>query len=328
MNGDHWLLYLTPPQDDVLAPNALESSKALAPSNPTVPLSDLSASLSNNLTSPSLASASAAAYFPAASTVTNGASATTNSRPSLPPPAQANGMQQRHQRQQPHRPDQTLEILMSHLHPSACAAFYHPSSTEQTTYKSPLYPTDAGDADAHALGQQLSDRLGITALMPEATMDAFLFTPCGYSANAVLGDRYATIHVTPEEAYSYASFECNLDFVEEEQQHSTNGHSTAGVLNTVVKSSSVQKTGPQSMPELIEQVLDIFKPAKLSITLFVSVDEQQDGDDESGSALVQKPLQLLSPKLLERYTRVDRIGYTYDGYVLTYCVFEEKQGLR
>lgn len=336
MNGDHWLLYLTPPQDDVLAPNALESSKALAPSNPTVPLADLSASLSSNLTSPSLASSSATTYFPSPAARRPLAPAHTTSNSSTASSVRA------------HRPDQTLEILMSQLHPSACAAFYHPSSNEQTEYKSPLYPSDAGDADAHALGQQLSERLGISALMPDATLDAFLFSPCGYSANAVLGDRYATIHVTPEEAYSYASFECNLDFVEEvparsllqqsPQQTTVNGaHGGGGGVLETVKGSAVQKRGPQSMQELIEQVLAIFKPAKLSITLFVSVDEDdedQTGNDQArggaaaSSGMVQKPLQLLSPALMERYNRVDRIGYTYDGYVLTYCVFEEKQGLR
>lgn len=224
---------------------------------------------------------------------------------------------------------------MSHLHPSACASFYHPSSTpdSKSPYKSPLYPSDSGDADAHALGRKLSDELGISALMPDATLDSFLFTPCGYSANAVQGDRYATIHVTPEEAYSYASFECNLDFVE--QAPSSNGKGTSSLELEPVKEGEMQKTGPKSLQQLVEHVLAIFKPAKLSITLFVSVEEEEDEEENDGSRATtatagvhSKPLQLLSPKLLERYNRVDRIGYTYDGYVLTYCVFEEKAGLR
>ena len=42
-------------------------------------------------------------------------------------------------------------------------------------------------------------------------MHDVLFEPCGYSLNAMKGDTYYTMHVTPEEDFSYASFETNLD---------------------------------------------------------------------------------------------------------------------
>lgn len=53
--------------------------------------------------------------------------------------------------------------------------------------------------------------LGLEKLLPEATFDDFLFDPFGYSMNAILGDRYLTMHITPQEESSYVSFETDLD---------------------------------------------------------------------------------------------------------------------
>ncbi|KAE8726352.1 S-adenosylmethionine decarboxylase proenzyme 4 [Hibiscus syriacus] len=49
---------------------------------------------------------------------------------------------------------------------------------------------------------------GIENINPRAFVCDLEFDPCGYSMNGVDGDRYSTIHVTPEEGFSYASFEC------------------------------------------------------------------------------------------------------------------------
>ena len=48
---------------------------------------------------------------------------------------------------------------------------------------------------------------GVQGLLPAAAIDDFVFEPCGYSMNALEGPLMSSIHVTPEEGWSYASFE-------------------------------------------------------------------------------------------------------------------------
>lgn len=51
--------------------------------------------------------------------------------------------------------------------------------------------------------------LKLETLFPEYEIDDFAFSPQGYSANAIKGEFYFTIHITPEEFNSYVSFETN-----------------------------------------------------------------------------------------------------------------------
>ena len=48
---------------------------------------------------------------------------------------------------------------------------------------------------------------GISSLLPKATIDDFVFDPCGYSMNGLEGSAFSTIHITPENGFSYASLE-------------------------------------------------------------------------------------------------------------------------
>ncbi|KAJ0555975.1 putative adenosylmethionine decarboxylase [Helianthus annuus] len=57
-------------------------------------------------------------------------------------------------------------------------------------------------------GREMTEATGINRINPNAQICDFAFDPCGYSMNAIDGDRYSTIHVTPEDGFSYASFEC------------------------------------------------------------------------------------------------------------------------
>ncbi|KOX68063.1 S-adenosylmethionine decarboxylase proenzyme [Melipona quadrifasciata] len=91
---------------------------------------------------------------------------------------------------EPSEPDQTLEILMTHLDPEVMALFTRDvcSSADEATQKS-----------------------GIDKLIPNMIIDDFLFEPCGYSMNGVSKNgNYMTIHITPELEFSYVSFESNI----------------------------------------------------------------------------------------------------------------------
>jgi S-adenosylmethionine decarboxylase len=79
-------------------------------------------------------------------------------------------------------------------------------------------------------------RSGIADLIPDAIFDDFLFDPCGYSVNGVRGKHYFTIHVTPQEPCSFASFETNI------------------LLD--------------DYNELVKKVVNVFKPGHFSTTLF------------------------------------------------------------
>ncbi|KAL8688076.1 MAG: hypothetical protein Q9218_005919, partial [Villophora microphyllina] len=128
------------------------------------------------------------------------------------------------------------------------------ASDDELTYPQEL------TTEGHALGTVVSDACGLSdvypnAKYPDARIDAYLFTPCGFSANGVIpspqtggSTHYFTVHVTPEPHCSYASFETNVPT-------SQSGRETADV---------------------IQQVVGIFKPARFSVTLF----EAKDAADE------------------------------------------------
>lgn len=48
---------------------------------------------------------------------------------------------------------------------------------------------------------------GIGDLLSSARIDDYVFEPCGYSMNGQEDVAFSTIHITPEEACSYASLE-------------------------------------------------------------------------------------------------------------------------
>jgi hypothetical protein len=55
------------------------------------------------------------------------------------------------------------------------------------------------------------------SIFPNFLVDEFWFDPCGYSLNAVSGNEYFTIHITPEEEASYVSLETNRAFANERE---------------------------------------------------------------------------------------------------------------
>jgi S-adenosylmethionine decarboxylase len=203
--------------------------------------------------------------------------------------------------------DYTLEILMSNLSPESRQNFFFPPT--EAVDGDPVTLAANGDVAtaAQARALELSDKLGISSIFPSSLtqLDAYAFDPCGYSGNAVIltkhpshGEGYWTIHVTPEEGWSYASFECN-----------------------VPASASTEELShlPSSFPnlhQLIQRVVDIFQPGNLSLTLFVSSDPStHDSPIENAQSVFRKALM---PK---GYRRTDKITYEFSGYDLAFASF-------
>ncbi|KAK3707615.1 spermidine resistance protein [Vermiconidia calcicola] len=120
--------------------------------------------------------------------------------------------------------------------------------------------------EGHTLGSVVTDTCGLADLYPlskypDARIDSYLFTPCGYSANGVVpmpGDgestNYWTVHVTPEPECSYASFETNVP---------------------------TKHTGRETV-EVVQQVVGIFKPGRFSVTLYFERDGWKGGAPRLG----------------------------------------------
>lgn len=83
---------------------------------------------------------------------------------------------------------------------------------------------------------------GIRKILPESEICDFEFDPCGYSMNSIEGAAISTIHVTPEDGFSYASFE-------------TSGYDLREV----------------NLNQLVERVLVCFQPREFSIAVHANV---------------------------------------------------------
>lgn len=191
--------------------------------------------------------------------------------------------------------DQTIEILMTDLNPKAMQKFYHHANKNQPS----------GSEGGEVVDQQT----GLATLFPEAEIDSFLFTPCGYSANALLkqssstgagAGKYFTIHVTPEPVCSYASFETNIP-VRLSSSSKTHHLSAKG-------------TAPETVQELIQRVVTIFQPGNLTVTIFASAKP-----GASQKQIEKRQFKMLhSLRSLPGFRRTDRILYGLDGYDLIY----------
>ncbi|CAL4903015.1 unnamed protein product [Urochloa decumbens] len=90
----------------------------------------------------------------------------------------------------------TVEVCMTELDRTLAKQFY-------------LTPGDDVGRTSHAAGDAMTAASGLGDVMnPRALVFGYAFAPCGYSMNALDGERYATVHVTPEDGHSYASYEC------------------------------------------------------------------------------------------------------------------------
>jgi S-adenosylmethionine decarboxylase len=172
--------------------------------------------------------------------------------------------------------------------------------------------TEALTTEGHALGTVVSETCGLaqvypTSAYPDARIDAYLFSPCGYSANGVVpaptsGDdekgskpaHYWTVHVTPEPICSYASFETNVP-------SGQNGRQTS---------------------DIIEHVVNIFKPGRFTVTFFEAKYKQADEDAELQTARGAGANKRMDG--VKGYRRMDRIVHEFDDYFLVFRYFERE----
>ncbi|CAI9096353.1 OLC1v1032473C1 [Oldenlandia corymbosa var. corymbosa] len=83
-------------------------------------------------------------------------------------------------------PVSTLEMCMTGLDKDKASVFYKSESSSAAL---------------------MTVNSGIRKILPESEICDFEFDPCGYSMNSIDGSALSTIHVTPEDGFSYASFE-------------------------------------------------------------------------------------------------------------------------
>ena len=94
----------------------------------------------------------------------------------------------------PDEEDCTLEILMNGLQGTAKDLFL---------------------CGQEVTAMEIREKSGLSEVLAGYSVNDYVFSPCGYSLNALKGNCYATIHVTPEAVGSYASFETNAATPEE-----------------------------------------------------------------------------------------------------------------
>lgn len=166
--------------------------------------------------------------------------------------------------------------------------------------------------EGHALGKIVSENCGLSDVYPtsryaDARVDAFQFSPCGFSANGVIpapdqagsATHYFTVHVTPEPHCSYASFETNVPGRQ-------SGHETVDV---------------------IKHVVNIFKPGRMTVTLFeakassvdlLALDEGFTNEKPAGGVVARST----RIQKIEGFHRIDCIRHEFDGYDLVFQQYE------
>lgn len=80
----------------------------------------------------------------------------------------------------------TVEMCMTGLDRSKAAVFYKAEGNDS---------------------KKMTKDSGISDVIPSHVICDFDFDPCGYSMNGIDGGAYSTVHVTPEDGFSYASYE-------------------------------------------------------------------------------------------------------------------------
>ncbi|KAJ2772646.1 spermidine resistance protein [Coemansia nantahalensis] len=202
------------------------------------------------------------------------------------------------------RTDVTVEILMTGLDPERMHS---------------MYLGGASSKEGPAGGRAVERATGIADIYPDAASDSYLFTPCGFSLNGVQGDGYYTIHVTPEQHCSYASFETNI-----------------------ANDARFDLRDPAAIKSLVEQVVAVFGPRKVTVTVFKACAAAPAARQLAESALplgahpplsVKERLAKVAQQLaadmappslapIDGYRLHDRVLYEFDHYGLRYAYYQ------
>lgn len=320
MNGDHWYLYITSPNGTLTPPCTPDSEKARGGSPVrTMKTSKIPTGIVGYIGTPvnedihdetleilmtDLDQEYAKQFY------VSHASAVANEKA----PAQVNEA-----RREAHESLDTVSDGGGHAssHDATFDVFSNGDNVEHIV-------TESLTTEGHALGTVISDSCGLSEVYPPSTypdarIDAYLFSPCGFSANGVVpapatlsgtddsekasskATHYFTVHVTPEPNCSFASFETNVPGGQP-------GKATADV---------------------IEHVVGIFRPGRFSVTLFEAKGRAENvyglGDKEDEDR--RRSWGEASKQRMERikgYRRIDRIVHDFEDYDLVFRYYERE----
>lgn len=129
--------------------------------------------------------------------------------------------------------DQSLHDSIRRVHQSPCTLEILMSKL------SPVAMAAFFKDESFVSSKDTTIKTGLASVLPDMTTDEIMFDPCGYSVNGISSKNgsYFTVHVTPESHCSFVSFETNFPLE------------------------------PLQRKNLIEDVIDIFRPDRFSVVI-------------------------------------------------------------
>lgn len=181
----------------------------------------------------------------------------------------------------------TMELMMHHIDAEVAKSFYrhnHPQHNsshdkigalcQEAGMLMCLEHLDERSPHLHSSSEACADCRSREDL--QIVLDEYHFEPCGYSMNGLFscarhmqasgscakhdcGHGHCTIHVTPEEDFSYASFEVSLSLPVPASDAAESGANSDTLVAEALRSS---------LPSLCESVLGLFSPKLTTVSLF------------------------------------------------------------
>lgn len=318
MNGDHWYLYITTPSTQCTPPRTPNSDKS---TNGTRPTTKIPTGLMGAFPQIEAGSATPDETLEILMTdlepenakqfyLSNASAVARRARPQASEALQ-NATDNIGDISEAHATSSVQSLENKSDDEAACDVFDNSGAGNLDGLQTPMTDVEELTTEGHALGTVVSDTCGLSAVYPtskypDARIDAYLFSPCGFSANAVIpapvqesedgtkavsATHYFTVHVTPEPNCSFASFETNVP-------GGQNGRETC---------------------EIVEHVVGIFKPGRFIVTLFEAKDTGVAG------AAAPDPFSLRKSRTdaIAGYRRVNRVVHQFDDYDLVFGFFEK-----